>query len=165
MPVKILLAMGMAITAKIRLDEAAAPKARPFIAYQGTVVPMQEAPIEPSWILEGTPQARVSSSSPGFDGKSGVAIWDCTAGTFRWHFLHEETVVIMEGEVHVTAQDGTQRLLRVGDVAFFAAGTWATWRIDSYVRKVAHNRRPTPKAIAAGLKVARYLKRAVLARG
>lgn len=158
MPVKILLAMGMAIAAKIRLDEAQAPQAIPFIAYQGTVLPMHDAPIEPSWILQGAPRARISSLSPGFDGTAGAAVWDCTAGTFRWHFVREETVVIMDGEVHVTAQDGTQRVLRAGDIAFFAAGTWATWRIDRYVRKVAHTRRPLPKLVAAALKLVRSLK-------
>lgn len=158
MPVKILVAMGLAVTARLRTQEEEAPQPAPFIAYMANSVPMVDAPIEPSWIIEGTPRARISATSAGFDGTGGAAVWDCTAGTFRWHFVREETVVIMEGEVHVTAQDGTQRVLRVGDIAFFRAGTWATWRIDTYVRKVAHTRRPLPPAVKKTLAMVRRLK-------
>jgi quercetin dioxygenase-like cupin family protein len=56
--------------------------------------------------------------------------------------------VILEGEVHVTAEDGTQRVLQPGDVAYFKGRTWATWRIDKYLKKVAFIRRPFPKPIA-----------------
>ncbi|WP_137128958.1 cupin domain-containing protein [Rhizobium sp. FY34] len=159
MPVKILLAMGLAVTAKLRAqEEVIDPVPLPFVSYKFGVVPMHDAPIEPSWIIAGAPRARISRCSAGFDGTGGAAVWDCSAGTFRWHFVREETVVILEGEVHVTAQDGTQRLLSVGDIAFFRAGTWATWRIDTYVRKVAHTRRPLPKLISSALKLVRSLK-------
>jgi uncharacterized protein len=161
MPVKIILAMGLAAAARMRAEErqAATPPV-PVVSYKDGIVPMHDAPIEPSWILSGSPLARISRCSVGFDGSSGAAVWDCTAGTFRWYFAREETVVILEGEVHVTAEDGTQRVLSVGDIAFFRAGTWATWRIDNYVRKVAHTRRPLPKIVAGTLKLIRRIKRA-----
>ena len=56
--------------------------------------------------------------------------------------------MILEGEVHITAEDGTERMLRAGDIAFFAGGTWANWRVDNYVRKVAFLRKPFPKPVA-----------------
>ena len=55
--------------------------------------------------------------------------------------------MILEGEVHITTEDGVERTLHAGDVAYFAGGTWATWRIDRYLRKVAFLRKPFPKPL------------------
>ncbi len=80
-------------------------------------------------------------------------MWDCTAGEFRWFFGWTKRCIFWEGEVHVTAEDGSVSILRAGDVAYFPAGTWATWRVDDYVRKVAFMRRPFPKALALAYRV------------
>ena len=104
-------------------------------------------PIEPSWILSGNPQARLAEHSRSADEACVTAVWDCTAGEFRWFFGWDETVMIMEGDVHVTSEDGYARLLQSGDLAYFKGGTWATWRVDNYVKKVAFVRRPMPAAV------------------
>lgn len=109
---------------------------------------MQPAPINPEWIISGNPQARMADHSRSGDRAAYTALWDCTSGTFRWFFGWDETVHILQGEVHVTAEDGSVHHLRAGDVAYFKAGTWATWRVDNYVRKVAFLRRPFPWPIA-----------------
>ncbi|NTJ44293.1 cupin domain-containing protein [Agrobacterium larrymoorei] len=114
---------------------------------------MQSSPINPDWILEGDPQARMANHSRSNDRASYTALWDCTAGKFRWFFGWDETVHILEGEVHVTAEDGSIHVLRAGDVAYFKAGTWATWRVDHYVRKVAFLRRPFPWPIAIAYRI------------
>ncbi|MGD9478785.1 cupin domain-containing protein [Shinella sp. G-2] len=110
---------------------------------------MRDAPIEPSWIVSGSPIARAADHVRSADDSSYSAIWDCTSGTFRWYFHWDETVVILEGEVHITDEDGSSRTLRAGDMGYFAARTWATWRIDNYVRKAAFIRRPFPSPVAA----------------
>lgn len=114
---------------------------------------MKDAPINPDWILSGTPHARAADHSRSRDRASSTAMWDCTAGEFRWFFGWDETVYILEGEVHVTAENGTISVLRSGDVAYFRAGTWATWRVDNYVRKVAFMRRPFPTMLALAYRV------------
>ncbi len=114
---------------------------------------LRAAPINPEWIISGDPQARAADHSRSGDRASSTAIWDCTAGEFRWFFGWDETVYILEGEVHVTADDGAVSVLRVGDVAYFRAGTWATWRVDNYVRKVAFMRRPFPTALALAYRI------------
>ena len=81
---------------------------------------MQPKPIEPSWVLAGNPQARLSLHSRAYDDQATTAIWDCTAGTFRWYFGWDETVMILEGEVHITAEDGSERTLKAGDIAVFS---------------------------------------------
>ena len=115
-------------------------------------------PIEPSWILAGAPQARLAEHSRSADDACVTAVWDCTAGEFRWFFGWDETVMIMEGDVHVTSEDGYARLLQVGDLAYFKGGTWATWRVDSYVKKVAFVRRPLPAALTLAYRLRNLLR-------
>ncbi|NKF31385.1 DUF861 domain-containing protein, partial [Pseudomonas sp. BGM005] len=79
-------------------------------------------------------------------------------GEFRWYFGWDETVMILEGEVHITAEDGTERTLCAGDVAFFAGGTWASWRVDNYVRKVAFLRKPFPMPLAIAYRLRNLLR-------
>lgn len=110
---------------------------------------LKPAPINPDWILEGSPQARSCEQSASGDRAAFTAIWDCTAGEFRWYFGWDETVYILEGEVHVTDADGKHRTLKAGDVAYFRGGTWATWKIDHYLKKVAFMRRTLPAPASA----------------
>ncbi|WP_421363213.1 cupin domain-containing protein [Agrobacterium rosae] len=123
-------------------------KAEPVVSAASHAMLMQPAPINPDWIIAGEPVARMADHSKSADRAAYTALWDCTAGTFRWFFAWDETVHILEGDVHVTAEDGSVHLLQAGDVAYFKAGTWATWRVDTYVRKVAFLRRPFPAPIA-----------------
>ncbi|WP_416408030.1 cupin domain-containing protein [Agrobacterium rosae] len=123
-------------------------KAEPVVSAPSHAMHMQPAPINPDWIIAGEPVARMADHSKSADRAAYTALWDCTAGTFRWFFAWDETVHILEGDVHVTAEDGSVHMLRAGDVAYFKAGTWATWRVDTYVRKVAFLRRPFPAPIA-----------------
>lgn len=123
-------------------------KAEPVVSAPAHAMDMQPAPINPDWIIAGEPIARMADHSKSADRAAYTALWDCTAGTFRWFFAWDETVHILEGDVHVTAEDGSVHVLHAGDVAYFKAGTWATWRVDTYVRKVAFLRRPFPAPIA-----------------
>lgn len=120
----------------------------PVVAGHSEHVLMEAAPINPDWIIRGEPVARIGKHSTSTDEASSTAVWDSTAGEFRWFFGWDETVVIQEGEVHVTDDQGNAHLLKVGDIAYFRGGTWATWRIDSYVRKVAFLRKPFPEPLA-----------------
>ena len=120
----------------------------PMVAASSGHLTLRAAPINPDWIIRGTPVARIADHSTSSDEACLTAVWDCTAGEFRWYFYWDESVVIQEGEVHVTAQDGISRTLKAGDIAYFRAGTWSTWRVDEYVRKVAFLRKPFPEPLA-----------------
>jgi len=146
MPVKLLFAAmaGVAIMRpRLKMQDVPA-----LVTANADHLNLKPAPINPDWIVEGDPQARMANHSQSEDEASSTALWDCTAGTFRWYFGWDETVVIQEGEVHVTAQDGSERVLKAGDIAYFKGGTWATWRIKTYVRKIAFLRKPFPEPIA-----------------
>lgn len=148
MPIRMLIAglAGVAMAMpKLRAQEGVPP----LVAAHAYGVELKPAPINPDWILEGDPQARLANHSQSADEASSTAVWDCTAGSFRWYFGWDETVVIQEGEVQVTAEDGVVRILRAGDIAYFKGGTWATWRIETYVRKIAFLRKPFPEPLAS----------------
>ncbi|WSH65388.1 cupin domain-containing protein [Rhizobium ruizarguesonis] len=155
---KLMLASAVAMAARSAPYAVAKPAGKSFVAHASDLLPLKPTPINPDWIVSGNPQARTAEHSRGHDEASLTAIWDCTAGEFRWRFGWDETVMILEGEVHITAEDGTERTLRAGDVAFFAGGTWASWRVDNYVRKVAFLRKPFPKPLAIAYRLRNMLR-------
>ena len=108
-------------------------------------ITMHPAPINPDWVIDGSPVARAGQIVQSSDGTAASAVWDCTAGTFNWHFGIDETVHILDGEVEVSMADGRPRVLRAGDVALFRAGTTAVWHVPAYVRKIAFCRHPLPR--------------------
>lgn len=115
-----------------------------FSATSVEQVELRDAPIPQSWIISGTPRARSGAIAHGADGWASSVVWECTAGSFRWQFGWEETVVILEGSVRVIAQNGEEKILKAGDAAFFAQGTSAVWHIESYLKKVAFTRNRVP---------------------
>jgi uncharacterized cupin superfamily protein len=149
MPLKLLFVGMVGLMAMRRRDQGIeAQPQEPVVSNHVDRLALKPAPINPDWIISGNPVARVADHSQSGDEASATALWDCTAGEFRWFFHWDETVVIQEGEVRVTAEDGSVRLLKTGDIAYFRGGTWATWRIDTYVRKIAFLRKPFPEPLA-----------------
>ncbi|MEI8144057.1 MAG: cupin domain-containing protein [Alphaproteobacteria bacterium] len=125
-------------------------------------VALSSAPIRPEWVISGEPQARAGEWSVSADRTTSAAIWDCTAGTFRWYFGGDEIVQILEGEVIVEGEGFERRALKVGDVALFRANTWAVWHVPHYVRKHAICRDPIPGVLAWSLRAVGRLMRSVL---
>ncbi|MCP8897235.1 DUF861 domain-containing protein [Shinella daejeonensis] len=165
MVLKLMLAGMVAIAARSRPPQAPTKASKPLVAAAVDDLELEAAPINPAWILEGAPRARASSHSSAADDQAMTAVWDCTAGAFRWYFDWDETVAIVEGEVHVTSEDGGQRTLSAGDLAYFPAGTWAVWRVDSYVRKIAFCRRQIPAPVTLALKMGDKVRRKLAGGG
>ncbi len=115
------------------------------------------APIEPSWIIAGSPQARCAELTRSRDGTAATFVWDCTAGEFDWTFAGDETVHILQGEVIVDDGSGP-RTLRPGDVALFHAGSTCRWRVPAYVKKLAFLRDPIPRPAMLAIRGWRKLK-------
>lgn len=68
-----------------------------------------------------------------------VAVWRLTADQVPYEspydFRSDETILIVEGELEMTFEDGSIRVLRTGDVISILAGTRTTWRINSPFKK------------------------------
>jgi uncharacterized protein len=126
-------------------------------------VALDPAPINPGWIVEGTPQARARELARSADGTAVVVAWSCTAGRFNWHYTVEETVHVISGEVFVTDESGAERRLGPGDMAFFPAGSRSLWRVPVAVRKLAVCRHVLPKPL--GFAVRAWRKLIALATG
>ncbi|WP_417687539.1 cupin domain-containing protein [Roseibium sp.] len=105
---------------------------------------MKDAPIRQEWIIEGTPQAKSHNLVSGNRGWSSIDHWSCTKGKFRWYFEWDETVLILDGEVVITDNDGQVYVGRPGTTMHFPAGTSAIWDVPHYVRKIAFSCRVLP---------------------
>jgi uncharacterized cupin superfamily protein len=127
----------------------------PSLAFANTDVELKSAPIRREWIIEGEPMARNHVLALSQDRMATTLVWDCTAGRFRWIYDTDETIHILEGEVHLTQVDGVTKRLGAGDVVFFPAGSSATWHVDSYVRKLAFFRQPVPRPMSLFLRAFR----------
>lgn len=134
------------------------PRSLPVVVSPGGDIDLTAAPINPHWILAGSPQARVAMLSESVDRDASTFLWDCTEGVFLWHFSCDETVHIIDGSVEI-AWNGENHRLGVGDTAYFPAGTISTWRVRSYVRKVAFLRQPAPRPVSLTLRLVRRLAR------
>jgi uncharacterized cupin superfamily protein len=106
---------------------------------------LADQPINPDWVLEGTPHARVSEWGESADGTTSHWTWDCTAGRFRWYYDVDESIVVIAGSVSIQLDGEAPVELSVGDAAYFPAGHWTTWQVDDYVRKQAVVRVPVPR--------------------
>jgi uncharacterized cupin superfamily protein len=120
-------------------------------------VNLEPAPVTPDWIVEGNPQAHAKELARSGDGTSVVVAWSCTAGRFHWHYRVDETVHVISGEVFVTNEDGHERRLGPGDMAFFPAGSSSLWRVPSSVRKLAVCRHALPQPLGFALRAWRKL--------
>jgi uncharacterized cupin superfamily protein len=100
-------------------------------------VELNPEPIPQEWILSGEPVARGKNLVRSRDWTSTVVVWDCTAGSFRWHYSQDEAILVISGEAFLMLENGTERRFGPGDVGFFPAGTTCTWRVAEYIRKVA----------------------------
>lgn len=109
----------------------------------GSVTQPAAAPATLAEIVAGSPATRSTDLTRSPDGRFTTNLWDCTAGTFRWHYTTDEVVHVLEGEVHVTAEDGSTQVLRAGDVGHFTKGTFAVWEVPEYVKKLAVHRHDT----------------------
>jgi len=125
----------------------------PIVITAPLTTDLDPSPIAQNWILTGTPQARIKKLATSADAMANVVVWDCSPGSFNWHYSQDETVVVISGEVFISSEDQRQeRRLGPGDMAFFPAGSSATWRVTEHFRKVAVLRRtlPFPLGLAIG---------------
>jgi uncharacterized cupin superfamily protein len=108
-----------------------------FLAKPGKAerIELRAAPIDPSWIISGSPVCRSTVFDLSHDQSSKSGIWECRgASKFVWHYGVDESIYILEGEAHLEYL-GNKFTLTPGDSTHFAAGTKATWVVNEHVRK------------------------------
>lgn len=118
-------------------------------------------PIGEQSILSGKPVARSKVVARSKDWCASIVVWDCTAGSFRWHYGQDEVIVVVSGDFVLIREDGTERRFSAGDYGFFPAGSVAKWRVDSYIRKVAILKEPVWRPVGFAMKVCNKILRNV----
>jgi uncharacterized cupin superfamily protein len=102
-------------------------------------------PIPEAWILSGTPAATARFLVQSGDAGLVAGVWDCTAGSFDWHFECDEIIYVLDGDVEVEHEGQRQRFER-GSLVFFPVGARTRWHVATRIRKLFIHRHPTPLA-------------------
>ena len=119
----------------------------------------QPAPINPSWILSGTPRAHSVPVAASDDRAVSAWIWECTAGRFIWRYDCDETIHVLDGAVTISSQGEEERHLVSGDTIHFSRGAVAIWTVDAHIRKIAFCRSAPPRPLALLMRIARKVRR------
>jgi uncharacterized cupin superfamily protein len=90
-------------------------------------VDLKPSPIQPSWIIEGNPEASVHVLSISRDRAATTGIWSCTEGKFDWYYNADETSIILEGSILLEWEGMPVKRYGVGDVIYFRRGEHAKW--------------------------------------
>ena len=126
---------------------------RSIVVATAATVELEPEPIPSDWIVSGSPEARCKKLVRSRDWTSHVVVWDCTPGSFRWHYSMDETIVIISGEAFMINDKGEERRFGPGDLAFFPAGSSCSWRVTQTLRKVGILREGMWRPLGLGLKV------------
>ena len=138
---------------------------RELIEIAKLTVDLTPRPIEPSWIIEGRPDARWCVLSKSADGLASTMVWHCTAGKFNWYYDFDETILILEGGIVLESDTMPPTRYGPGDVIFFKDGAHARWHVESHVRKLAFCRKTQPVWLGFALRVVLKLKKMFLPAG
>jgi len=129
------------------------------------VVKLAPRPIEPSWIIEGNPDAQCSVLSQSADGLASTMIWQCSEGKFNWYYDFDETILILEGSIVLESDTTPPTRYGPGDVIFFKDGAHARWHVEGHVRKLAFCRKTQPVLLGLALRVISKIKRTLMPAG
>ena len=138
---------------------------RALIEIARTTVDLTPRPIEPSWIVEGRPDATWCVLSKSADGLASTMVWHCTAGKFNWYYDFDETILILEGGIVLESDTMPPTRYGPGDVIFFKDGAHARWHVESHVKKLAFCRKTQPVWLGFALRVVLKLKKMFLPAG
>jgi len=118
--------------------------------------------IEPSWILEGKPEATSCVLSQSADGLATTMVWHCTEGKFDWFYDFDETVLILDGSIVLESDGMPSTRYTAGDVIFFKDGAHAKWHVEGHVKKLAFCRKTSPVWFGFTLRVFLKLRKMLM---
>jgi uncharacterized cupin superfamily protein len=128
-------------------------------------VELTPRPIEPSWIIEGKPEAIGCTLSQSADGTATTIVWHCTEGKFHWYYDFDETIVILEGSIVLESDQLRPTRYGRGDIIFFKNGAHARWHVEGHVKKLALCRKTHPVWLGFALRAIGKITRTVMPAG
>jgi uncharacterized cupin superfamily protein len=135
---------------------------RALIETGNVAVTLTSRPIEPSWIIEGKPEARSFVLSNSADGMASTIVWECSEGRFNWYYDFDETILILEGSIVLESNTMPPTRYGPGDTIFFRDGDHVRWHVEDRVRKLAFCRKTQPAWIGFGLRLFSKIKRTIM---
>ena len=124
----------------------------PIVSSTLADVKLEPGSIPSAWLLSGQPETRSKVLGKSRDRLGYVVLWECGAVSYKWHYGKDEAYIVLSGEGFMTDEKGVERRFGPGDVAFFPAGTNATWRHPDHFRKIAVLKDSIWRPLAFGLK-------------
>jgi len=138
---------------------------RELIEIAKLTVDLTPRPIEPSWVIEGRPDATWCVLSRSADGLASTMVWHCTEGKFNWYYDFDETILILEGAIVLESDTMPPTRYGPGDVIFFKDGAHARWHVEGFVKKLAFCRKTQPVWLGFALRVFLKLRKILLPAG
>ena len=138
---------------------------RALIETTNLSVNLTSRPIEPTWIIEGRPDARSCMLSHSADGLASTMVWECSAGKFNWYYDFDETIMILEGSIMLENDGMRPTRYSAGDVIFFRHGAHAKWHVEGRVRKLAFCRTTQPFILGFAMRAFNKIKRMIASSG
>ena len=128
-------------------------------------VPVEPGGMPPQWILDGDPKTASKIITTSHDWLANMVVWNCSAGSFHWHYNQDEAILVLSGEAFMTDDKGQKQRFAAGDFGFFPAGTSCTWCVPDHFHKVAVLKEAIWRPVGFALKVSNKLLRMVGSRG
>jgi uncharacterized protein len=99
---------------------------------KSTIDPQEFEPFTAAELLDGAADGQVHwLRRPGSGHSQLAGIYTSSPGTIRFTLGGDESVHILEGDVHVEFDDGETLDLTAGDIASFPAGSTLTWTMTT----------------------------------
>jgi uncharacterized cupin superfamily protein len=117
-----------------------------------TDIKLEPDTIPSEWLLSGQAETRSKILGKSRDRLGYIVLWECGAASYKWHYGRDEAYIVLSGEGFMTDEKGVEHHFGPGDVAFFPAGTNATWRHPDHFRKVAVLKYSIWRPLAVGMK-------------
>lgn len=86
-------------------------------------------------LISGNPAQTLHNLFVSADGRFNSGIWECEPGEWRVVFLESEFCHLLEGEIIVRGDDGSERTFRAGDAFVSPAGFTGIWHVTKRAKK------------------------------
>ena len=98
-------------------------------------VPLVPGELDPSQVIDGSPQVTEVVLSESADGRVVRGLWRITEGTVT-DTEQDELFVVLEGRATIAVDDGPTLEVGPGDVCVLERGARTTWTVHEPLRKV-----------------------------
>ena len=89
----------------------------------------------PERLISGHPAQTMHNLFTSADGRFNSGIWECEPGAWRVIFSESEFCHLIEGEIIVSGDDGSERTFRAGDGFVSPAGFTGVWNVTKRTKK------------------------------